>query len=30
MSAKERLRLELMTRVRDKQITVSKAARLLG
>ena len=30
MSANERRRLELMPRVRDKQMTVAKASRLLG
>jgi hypothetical protein len=30
MSVKERRRLELMARVRDKQLTVAKASRLLG
>jgi len=30
MSMKERRRLELMARVRDKQLTVAKASRLLG
>ena len=30
MSVKERRRLELMARVRDKELTVAKASRLLG